>query len=352
MGPRSLLIVGNYGAGNLGDDAILAGIITELKNIGYRGEIQVTHGGVASSPEVYKGLKKVPFIPSGLRSRFKKESKLAWQAFKRADLVILGGGGLFMDQESWKAPLIWAAQAKACWKLNKPYICFGQSVGPLKHWWTRHATKKVFKRAQAIHVRDQMSADLLSEWGLEAAVGTDPAFSWLLEEKRSIPKQPVLLLSLREWPGFGFNQWKPLLKEIQVFAKRKKLKPLLLSMDLRENLETFLETGLEFYQPRTAREAFEAFEKSQMAVTMRLHAGIFALAAGTSLIALSYSQKVEALFEKLKIQGGFHLMAGDQLEASNLRENIKKLSEPIRCNLEAPLIENQAFLAHHLENFS
>ncbi len=346
MGPRSILIVGNYGAGNLGDDAILGGIVTELRHLGYKGEIQVTHGGVQSSSEIYKGLKKVPFIPVGLRSRFKKSRKEAWNAVKRADCVILGGGGLFMDEESWKAPVIWAAQAKACWKLKKSYLCYGQSVGPLKHFWSRRLAKQVFKRAKAVHVRDQASADLLKSWGIEATVGTDPAFSWLLEEKRNIPRKPVLMVSLRNWPGL--KDLNPLIKEIQVFAKRKNLKPILLSTDLRE---TPIESPWEWYQPSSALAAFEAMAKAELAVTMRLHAGIFALTAGTPLVALSYSNKVKDLFEKLETKGSFNLQKN--FEASVLRESLKELGKTaVRCNLEKPLVENQAFLAHHLVDVS
>lgn len=337
MHPRSILIIGNYGAGNLGDDAILGGIVTELRSVGYAGEIQVTHGGFTSSTEIYKGLKKVPFIPVGLRSRFKKTRKAALEAIRRADLVILGGGGLFTDDETWKAPFIWAMQAKVCKKLKKPYICFGQSVGPLRHLWSRRLAKQTFKGAAAVHVRDQVSADLLKEWKIEATVGTDPAFSWLLEQKRTIPRKPVLLVSLREWPGFGTEKWKPLIKEIQVFAKKKKLKPILLSMQQGEELEA---AGLELYRPTSTLAAFEALEKAQMAVTMRLHAGIFAVAAGTPVVALSYSQKVKALLE-----GNCPILS--DLSPEKLREALKTLSKK-NLNVEAKLVKNQAFLKKHL----
>jgi polysaccharide pyruvyl transferase CsaB len=326
MGPRSILIIGNYGAGNLGDDAILGGIVTELRSIAYAGEIQVTHGGVVSSPEIYKGLKKVPFLPVGLRSRFKKNRHEAFAALKRADLVILGGGGLFVDEESWRAPFIWAGQAKACRKAGKPYLIYGQSVGPLKRWWSRRLMRQTFKHARAVHLRDASAS---------GTIGTDPAFAWLLQEKRSIPRKPVLLVSLRQWPGL--TDLKPLVKEIQVYAKRHKLKPILLSMDTREHLESY---GLELYQAHSAREAFEAFEKAQLAVTMRLHAGIFAVAAGTPVVALAYSQKVKALLE-----GNCTVLS--EITPEKLREALKKLNKKI-LNVEAKLVKNQEFLTENL----
>ena len=337
MRTNNILIIGNYGAGNLGDDAILGGIVTELRSIGYSGEIHVPHGGSKTSPEIYKGLKKAPFIPVGLRSRFKKTRKAALAAIKLADLVILGGGGLFTDEESWKAPLIWAAQAKTCRRLRKPTICFGQSVGPLRHWWSRRLAKQTFKNAIAVHVRDQISVDLLKTWKIEATLGTDPAFSWLLDQKRTIPKKPVLLVSLREWPGLGSAEWRPIVKEIQVFAKKRKLNPILLSMQQGEDLK---DAGLELYEPTSALAAFEAFEKAQLAVTMRLHAGIFSVAAGTTTLALSYSSKVKGLLaDSCTVLSDF--------EPEKIRDSLKNLGKKT-LNVEAKLVKNQEFLRRHL----
>jgi polysaccharide pyruvyl transferase CsaB len=347
MQPNSILIVGNYGAGNLGDDAILGGIVTELRNNGFKGEIMVSHGGVESSREIYKGLKKVPFIPTGLRSRLKKGNrKAAEAAIQTADRVILGGGGLFVDTETWRAPFIWAAQAKAYRRLKKSYWIYGQSIGPLKSRFSRYLAKKTFKGAAGILLRDGDSKQILDSQGIASTQGADPAFSWLLEQKRKIPKKPVLLLSLRDWPGFGPKEWKPLIKEIQVFAKRRGLKPIAISMapGSTQELQALKACGLELYAPRSALEAFEAFEKAQMAVTARLHAGIFALAAGTPCIALSYSKKVQA-----SLEGSCRVLSGEEIGPESLRQALKDTVKNTPSNLESRLIFNQSFIKQVLQ---
>jgi polysaccharide pyruvyl transferase CsaB len=351
MRPRSILIIGNYGAGNLGDDAILAGILTDLKAIGYQGHITVTHGGHPSSPELYKGLHKVPFVPSGLRSRFSSRRKQATEAVKNADLVILGGGGLFVDTESRRAPWIWAAQARECVKWNKPYICYGQSVGPLKSWIGEFLAKRTFKKARAIHVRDQDSKKLLDSWGIDCSCGTDVAFSWLQQVRKKVEKQPVLLIALRTWPGVDGVTWSRILKPVQEFAKKKKWKPILISMDAYNEGEwnALRSTGLEVFEAVSAEQAFEGFQKSQMAITMRLHAGIFALATGLPILALSYTSKVSSLFENLDVQGGVDVLKTTQWTEKNIKKHLEKLKKPSRFNSESPIMQNQAFLAHALE---
>lgn len=353
MAPRKLLIVGNYGAGNLGDDAILGGILTELKELNFQGAIGVTHGGVHSSPEIYKGLKKLPFAPAGLRSRFSKRAKDAKLAFQEADLVILGGGGLFMDEESGWAPYIWYRQAKACWTHQKPYICFGQSLGPLRHFWNRWLTKKVFKRAQAVLVRDEASFDLLKKWGISASLGIDPAFAWLAAEKRRIPKKPILLAILRLWPGFGEKEWQIVLKELKVYAKKHKLKPILMTMDPAniQEQEALKKSSWERFEPSSVRMAFEGLEKAELVFGARLHGAIFALMADTPHLIFSYSQKIKSLFETLDPKGPSNVLQTHELEAEQLRKALKNLdrSKKLSFNLEKSLTVNRHFLAQVLK---
>ena len=130
MPSNKLLIIGNYGAGNLGDDAILAGILTDLKELDFKGSLAITHGGVRTSLDLYRSLTKLPFAPVGLRSRLRL-SKTIEKAWAPYTVAILGGGGLFTDAESWRAPYNWYRQAKLLRKLNITYLIFWKSVGPL-----------------------------------------------------------------------------------------------------------------------------------------------------------------------------------------------------------------------------
>jgi len=342
MQPKHILIIGNYGSGNLGDDAILGGILTDLQAIGYDGAIEITHGGFQTSPEIYADLPKITFVPVGLRSRLRKNN--AKEAIQKADLVILGGGGLFVDSESWKAPLIWAKQAAACHRLGTPYICYGQSVGPLKHWLSRYLTRKTFKNAKAIHVRDQGSAKILRKLGItDVTVGTDPAFSWIAEQN-SLENKDHLIIVLREWNQKAKDSWNEILEKTKEFAAQKNLKPVLMAMDPRNSkeLKALKETGLHVLEPKSALEALKHIKEAKATVSMRLHSSIFAIAAGIPLLALSYSPKVEALMQSL---GAKHAVTN--LENLNLKilENFQKIAIPPKL-----IKQNQAFLEDALTN--
>lgn len=355
MRPRKLLIIGNYGAGNLGDDAILGGIVTDLKTIGFEGTIAVTHGGVPTSREIYKGLKKIPFFPSGLRSRLNSKKSASCLELATSDLVILGGGGLFVDQDSLRAPFIWYSQAKACWKAKKDYICYGQSVGQLGFFLNRWMAKRVFKKAKAVLVRDQASVDLLKSWGITSVLGVDPALSWLMTEKRKVPRKTLLLVVLRLWKNVGEEMWALILKELRVFAKRKNLKLLLAGFDAMDEEEKSMIHSFEkdYLDAMSARLAFEAIEKSELVLSMRLHGGIFALAAGTPFVSLAYTQKVSTFWAAMKVKGAFGILKPEEWTPEKIRETLKSVWEQrnngLSWDAESGLSQNQAFLRHSLD---
>lgn len=351
MSARNIVIIGNYGVGNLGDDAILGGIVQDIKNFDPKIKVSVLHGGYKSSESIYKGLEKLAFMPLGIKG--KQKAALTREKIKESDLVILGGGGLFVDSESFRAPLIWFRQAWAAYSLKTPYICYGQSIGPLKRTLNRSMTKWVFEHAQAIHVRDEDSAKYLKKLGIKKKihVGTDAAFSYLIHEKTQ-KKEDLMLLSLRKWDKETEESWDMIVDAAREFAKKKSLKLGFISMHYgnKNEVEALKEYG-DVYEPESAKEAYKLISSAKLLVSMRLHAGIFALAAKTSLLAISYSQKVESLFNSLKANRGFQMLKLNELSEKNILKSLSEIdSKSPSFDIESPIMKNQDFLSRVLSD--
>ncbi len=351
MNVKSILIIGNYGAGNLGDDAILGGILRDLKEISYKGEIMIMHGGVVSSDKIYQDYKKVPFIPAGIRSRFNfKQKNAAIAAIKRADMVIFGGGGLFVDSESWKAPYIWYKQAEWCRKLNTTYICYAQSIGPLKYKISKYWARKTFRFAKDILMRDEQSLMQINKWGIDKAIqGTDPAFSYLATLPK-LQKTNDLLISIRNWGSFSIHRAFDIIKPICEFAEKNDLKPLLLSMDMATNDEkTDLKSlGLDILTPNSVEEAFQAISKASLVVAMRLHVNIFALFAESPLISLSYSSKVKSFLKSLGLMD-IAILEPENWDYTQIKSalEVALYSKP-KVNIQNALQTNREFLSKNI----
>lgn len=176
------LICGNYGALNIGDEAILKGLLYELEKNDAKANLTVISGNPSATKTTHN-VNSVDFFPSGIRSLLHVFSlKPTLDAYKKADLFVLGGGGLFTDQESRKAVWIWFIQALIAKLYGKKILIVGQSVGPLDSKTAKYLTKTVFSWADSISVRDVCSKELLENLGIGKEIKISPDLAMNLSE--------------------------------------------------------------------------------------------------------------------------------------------------------------------------
>ena len=325
-----ILVCGAAGYTNLGDDAILWGMLTELRGVA---------GGrvckVAGGPELAHLTSAFDATPLSYNDR----PELA-RAIEEADLVILGGGGLLYDVDynpslarllteppdrQWLyelAKITAAARAAA-----RPVMLYGVGVGPLMTEAAKRVARFLGEEASAITVRDAASAELLVECGVartRVQVAADPAMSvqpgeagaargWLVRAGLDTASRPLIALNLRPWFRFGgVNAGAPEAMErltaragelIRALVERLGATVALLPMqrlhdDDRAALERVLKAA---GNPGSARiveppmgppELVAALAQFDLMIGMRLHAVMLAADAGVPFVALPYVQKV------------------------------------------------------------
>jgi polysaccharide pyruvyl transferase WcaK-like protein len=179
---RKILIAGYYGFGNVGDEAILSAILTDL-----RAQRQDLEFIVISAD------------PQGTAAEFNVRS-VDWKdvegllgAAKESDLILLGGGGLFQDY--WGVPentaltashwgiSYYSAMGMLAVLYQKPFMIYSVGVGPVVSEEGKQLTHWTFDTASACTVRDPESRDLLISLGVP-------------EDKVIITPDPVLALEL------------------------------------------------------------------------------------------------------------------------------------------------------------
>ena len=84
--PQSVLIAGSYGQGNTGDEAILAVLLRGLRERVPGTHLVVVSGDVNASR-----------AQQGVEALFWGDWAAIAEALRQADLLILGGGGIFFD---------------------------------------------------------------------------------------------------------------------------------------------------------------------------------------------------------------------------------------------------------------
>lgn len=322
-------IIGNYGATNVGDDAILRQLLKELK-----GHKVTVFSAYVDQRKKQENLETAPLFPLGLRSVLKFGFNPSKVAMKEVDVVIFGGGGLFQDDRLY-AVFLWAWQLFWVRWYRKPYFIYATGVGPLRTKIGRWLTKKAYQKADLITVRDEQSAKLLKEIGVkkEIIVTADPVFlsSPQKEEGKTHAYQPgLVIISLRPWLFYNLKIIDTFAEFLKGLKKERKVKLVFVSMqELREDDKEILTPLLkqvngELFIPKDFETLLDLLKTAEFGIGMRYHFMIAALLAHVPLLPLSYSPKTFSLFEGTPMQS--QVLKIEDLSAQKLKKAFKELS--------------------------
>jgi polysaccharide pyruvyl transferase CsaB len=318
---KKIVICGNYGATNLGDEAILDGIVTLVRQADPAAKITVMSANPPATASEHN-VESVALIPCGVRSFFKGifsgSLGKTFDAIKSCDAVILGGGGLFAD-EKMMAIVIWSLQNAFFRLYKKPVFCLGQSVGPLNTFFGRFMTRRVYEHCELATVRDTASQKLLH--GLRLPLFTvlaDPAFALHSLEPTDAEREKFVVISVRPWVrGDSAELYKILAQFIFWLHEKKNLKSVLVPFQLAPDddssilnkilihVESLKKGHQNFVQildyTSDYRNVIELISRAKAVVGMRLHSLIFSVLTETPFLALSYSSKITAFLSDLEL---------------------------------------------------
>src|SRR5690606_2392051 len=167
-------ISGSYGGLNLGDEAILEAIISQLRQ-SLSVEITVFSRNAPDTLQYQDVDRAVP-----IREMSRDE---ALAEVERLDVLVLGGGGILFDKEAD----IYLREVQLANQVGVPVMVYAISAGPLKHSSARALVRDTLANAAVVTVRDRQGRQLLEEVGLHRpiTVTADPAF---LLEPMDVPE--------------------------------------------------------------------------------------------------------------------------------------------------------------------
>jgi polysaccharide pyruvyl transferase CsaB len=306
-------IMGFYGYENTGDEAVLLGTIAALRAA--MPDIAITV--FSAQPEQTAERYGVVSVPIG--RRFEGLIAIA-STIRRADLFLLGGGGLLQDREVRIVPF-WLSRFFLALTVHTPAVFFAQGVGPLDTRLGRGLTRAAASRAAAITVRDIPSARLLQSLGVkrtvhvtaDAALALEPlpkpdAYTrarWGLE-----PNRPYLAFVPRGWPGMA-EMADDIAQTLAGFARGSGVGIALVPFQMPDDRPVVdrivsawpdnADAPVVVYSgsdPRTMQVVLSGME---MVVGMRLHAAILSALQGVPVLGLGYDPKVALFFERLSL---------------------------------------------------
>ncbi|MDR7485630.1 MAG: polysaccharide pyruvyl transferase CsaB [Armatimonadota bacterium] len=302
---RPVLIGGYYGFGNLGDEAVLAGLLGEL-----RSRVPSARPVVLSADppgtRLLHGVEAMPRTPSRV-----------WQALAGARLLIMGGGSLVQDVTSARSALYYLGTMLAADRRGVPVAAVGQGIGPIRRRWVQRLTARAFEAARVISVRDRDSLRALEALGVSRPVHLGADLSVLLspaprEQVEAVlrgaglePGRPTVAAAVRPWPGLADPEvlggilrrctasWGASVA-VLVFDRRR---------DQAASDAVARASGGRVIAASTPQELLGLVGAMHLVVGVRFHAIVFAAAWGVPAIGLAYDPKVSAFMTEQGLQG-------------------------------------------------
>lgn len=306
-------ISGSYGGLNLGDEAILQSIITQLRT-SVNSEITVFSRDPADTLNRHKVERVIP-----VRDLTMEEIK---PEIKRLDLFILGGGGILYDGEA----KVYLREVMIAHEMGIPVMVYAISAGPLTIRGIQKHVCESLEQAKIITVREKGARRLLEDIGLkkEIIVTADPAFLLTPEElpadtlvrEHMDGSKHLICMSVREpgiaAPDINDEIYHEILANAADFMvdrydaniifipmERKMLdlqhSHAVVSLMLRPQHAWILKGQYTSGQLLTLMKHFD------LAVGMRLHFLLFAALQEVPFVALPYSSKVTGFLDDLKV---------------------------------------------------
>jgi polysaccharide pyruvyl transferase CsaB len=312
--PLQIAISVSYGGMNLGDEAILEGILGQLRAT-VSAEITVLSRNPPDTLARHRVERAI--APRSLTRREMVEE------LRRFDLLVLGGGGILYDQDAEE----YMREVFLAHELNVPVFVYAISAGPL----TRHAARQAVRdglnasSSTVITVRDRLGYRLLEDVGVSQDIHltADPAF--LLEGEELPPEawkgdgldfsKRLVAFSVREpgpaAPDIDPDEYYALLANAADFiVERYDADVVFVPLERTDVQHSHAvvahmqraEKAEIVRRQHTPRQLIGLMSRFEFAVGMRLHFCIFATLSGTPFTALPYASKVTGLLEDLEVE--------------------------------------------------
>ena len=301
-----VIISGYYGFDNIGDDSLLASIISGIRERSPETRITV----LSRHP------KRVSRAV-GVRTVNRFNIPRVANEMRHAKLLISGGGSLLQDGTSKKSLYYYVYIMRLAKRKGLKLMIYANGLGPLGSQSSRRAAADIMSKADYISFRENDSLNLAREIGVDTKmhVTADPAF--LLESSPELWVDHItsregiegkyFIVSIKDGNTFdGANTDRNMLSalagDIREVSEKYSLTPLFLPMfpdrdtSITERLASEVGFG-KILNGLTASELCGLMKRSEFVVGTRLHTLIFAASMGTPIIGISYDPKIDAFLD-------------------------------------------------------
>jgi polysaccharide pyruvyl transferase CsaB len=312
--PVKVGISGSYGGLNLGDEAILQSIITQLRE-SITAEITVFTRNCDDTLSRHN-------VEHAISSRKLSLPEITPE-IEKLDILILGGGGILYDADA----RIYLRETLIACEKRIPVMIYAVGAGPLKEPIIQEHVRTVLNKVDTLTVRDRRSQQILEESGVERQilVTADPALLMKpepieyqrLKREGISGKKHIVGMSVREVgvaaPDLREEHYHALLANAADYMiERFDVDVLFIPLEPKTfDLQHSHAVMARMLRPQrasvlqgtyTSGQILAIINRCEFVVGMRLHFLIFSAIQGVPFVALPYSPKVAGFLDDMHME--------------------------------------------------
>lgn len=365
--PVRIGITGSYGGMNMGDEAILQSIISQIRS-SIKAEIVVFSRDPEDTLKRHKVEKSI-----AIRDLSRKESELEVMDL---DILIVGGGGILFDVDVKE----YLREAQIAHEKGIPFMVYAVGAGPLRDPESQKIVREVLDYASIVTVRDRLSRRLLEDIGVhrEIVVTADPVFALepdetiadILSNTGIVRGRKLIGMSVREpgraAPDLKVEHYHEVIANAADFMiERYGAQIVFIPMERKTlfDLHHSYAVITKMVWPQfvsvldaeyTPLQIMSIMKELDFVVGMRLHFLIFAALQTIPFVPLPYSGKISGLLEELGLDmPPFENITSGRLitfidRAWHLREQIQKRTVEFISGLKKRAQQNNTILIEEL----
>lgn len=356
----NILIAGYYGLNNIGDEAILSGMMCSLNKYIDDAQFSVITNDPIETRKLHNVFPVKQSFKEGLpkfalNCVFKNEIYNIFKQIDNCDIFILGGGSLLQDLRVYYLPfllsMVYYAQKK-----GKRTVVYGIGAGPIDTQLGKKLCRKILGSVDLVTVRDSMSKSVLERCGIQNVIKTaDPAFGLDLRKDEILlrpygaseeyPKEKFFGTTIYNWlqdsdrnrnrtaPAGDLEKRRKIVSEVFsdiskthnrsiFFIPTVKIDEIGYSQ-IKNSMHASVNVSAASYT-NDLNQVLSSLSKSDLLIGMRLHSLILASIIGVPIVPISYCGKVKSYLELIGLDD-LYLDIGDLGKSSfrdKLRDNI------------------------------
>lgn len=321
----TVIICGAYGKGNIGDDAILHAIITEMRGIDKNIDIVI----MTRNPLEAKLTERVDAIHMFNIFSFIKR-------LRKTKLFINGGGSLIQNATSSRSLYYYLLTIRLAKVFGSNVMMYGCGIGPIDGNFNRRLTASyINKYVDVVTLRDLMSRRELNSIGTNKPgiiLSADPAINlsasspFQTDEAFRAENIPLggkyLCLCLRNWKQYDFSA--DIAAAAEYAYNKYGLTAVFIQAEYQKDLDISLRVANQLSTPYyivkkryPAQTVIGMISRMDAVLSMRLHGLIFAAAQGIPMTGISYDVKIDGFMQYIRNPNFCHIsdISADKLKA-------------------------------------